>query len=81
MTRRPIARRRLTVALAGCTAAVALGTLCWGASDATDPVPATATGQRAPAAQTPSALIPSGDVPDLFLLYTGDVIGYIDPCG
>jgi hypothetical protein len=34
------------------------------------------------AAQEPSgALIVSGREPDLFLLYTGDVIGYLDPCG
>jgi hypothetical protein len=27
------------------------------------------------------ALVAGGDPPDLFLLYTGDVIGYIEPCG
>jgi len=27
------------------------------------------------------ALIASGEAPDLFLLHTGDVIGYLDPCG
>jgi len=27
------------------------------------------------------ALIAAGDPPDLFLLYTGDVIGYVDSCG
>ncbi len=27
------------------------------------------------------SLIASGETPDLFLLYTGDVIGYLDPCG
>ena len=32
-------------------------------------------------AQTRRELIASGDSPDLFLLYTGDVIGYVDPCG
>ena len=26
-------------------------------------------------------LIASGDSPDLFIVYTGDVIGYIEPCG
>ncbi len=26
-------------------------------------------------------LIASGETPDLFLIYTGDVIGYLDPCG
>ena len=32
-------------------------------------------------AQTRRALIAAGESPDLFLLYTGDVIGYVDPCG
>ncbi len=32
-------------------------------------------------AQTRRALIASGDNPYLMLLYTGDVIGYVDPCG
>lgn len=27
------------------------------------------------------SLIAAGEAPDLFLLYTGDVIGYLDPCG
>ena len=27
------------------------------------------------------ALIAAGPTPDLFLLHTGDVIGYLDPCG
>ena len=31
--------------------------------------------------QPPGALVVSGPAPDLFLLYTGDVIGYIDPWG
>ena len=26
-------------------------------------------------------LIQTGPPPDLFLLFTGDVIGYVDPCG
>lgn len=26
-------------------------------------------------------LVPDGPAPDLFLVYTGDVIGYVDPCG
>jgi len=30
---------------------------------------------------TDSALVPAGPPPDLFLVYTGDVIGYVDPCG
>ena len=34
------------------------------------------------AAQRPAgALVTSGSAPELFLLYTGDVIGYLDPCG
>jgi hypothetical protein len=31
--------------------------------------------------QPAGALVVSGPAPDLFLLYTGDVIGYLDPCG
>ena len=27
------------------------------------------------------SLIASGETPGLFLIYTGDVIGYLDPCG
>jgi hypothetical protein len=29
----------------------------------------------------PGALVAPGNPPDLTLLYTGDVIGYVDPCG
>lgn len=29
----------------------------------------------------PGALIAAGDAPELILLYTGDVIGYLEPCG
>ena len=28
-----------------------------------------------------SGLVAKGDPPAMFLLYTGDVIGYIEPCG
>ena len=34
----------------------------------------------APRAQS-GGLVPGGDPPELILLYTGDVIGYVDPCG
>jgi hypothetical protein len=27
------------------------------------------------------ALVAPGEAPDVTLLYTGDVIGYLDPCG
>ena len=33
------------------------------------------------AAQTSTSLIESGNPADVTLLYTGDVIGYLDPCG
>jgi hypothetical protein len=34
------------------------------------------------AAQQPAgALVTSGPAPEFFLLYTGDVIGYLTPCG
>jgi hypothetical protein len=36
--------------------------------------PAAAQGGRA-------GLVAAGEPPDLMLLYTGDVIGYVDPCG
>ena len=42
------------------------------------------TAQAEPTKQPPpqrKSLIASGDPPDLFLVYTGDVIGYLDPCG
>ena len=29
----------------------------------------------------PGALVAPGNAPDVTLLYTGDVIGYVDPCG
>ncbi len=29
----------------------------------------------------PGGLIQSGKPPELLLLYTGDVIGYLEPCG
>lgn len=33
------------------------------------------------AAQSPRGLVQDGETPDLFVLSTGDVIGYVDPCG
>jgi hypothetical protein len=35
----------------------------------------------APAQGGRRAIVVDGETPDLMLLYTGDVIGYIDPCG
>jgi hypothetical protein len=29
----------------------------------------------------PGALIAPGEAPDLFVLFTGDVLGYVDACG
>jgi len=34
-----------------------------------------------PAQGADTSFFADGPSPDLFLLYTGDVIGYIDPCG
>ena len=42
---------------------------------------AVALATPAMAQQPAGALVVSGPAPDLFLLYTGDVIGYLDPCG
>jgi len=33
------------------------------------------------APQAPEALVREGAPPTVFLLYTGDVIGYLEPCG
>ncbi len=33
------------------------------------------------AQQPTGALVVSGPAPEFFLLYTGDVIGYLEPCG
>jgi hypothetical protein len=35
----------------------------------------------APAGDPTANLVSAGATPDLILVYTGDVIGYIDPCG
>ena len=35
----------------------------------------------APAQTKRQGLIAGGETPDLILMFTGDVIGYIDPCG
>jgi hypothetical protein len=40
-----------------------------------------ATASPKPTAHAQRTLIARGDPPDLFLLYTGDVLGYVDPCG
>ena len=32
-------------------------------------------------AQAGGGLVRGGDTPDLLLLHTGDVVGYIEPCG
>ena len=46
-----------------------------------EPAPATAPAAAEGSDQARRALIAAGDTPDLFLLYTGDVIGYVDSCG
>ncbi len=45
------------------------------------PEPATPDPVGQDAAAPRRSLIASGETPDLFLIYTGDVIGYLDPCG
>jgi len=64
-----------TKLLLGCAIAAAASNASW--SQTADPG-ATAP---VPTAESRRALIDSGESPDLFLLYTGDVIGYLDPCG
>jgi hypothetical protein len=64
-----------TCALAGALALAA----AVAAQQPPSPAPAPAT---APAKMPGSgSLIESEPKPDLFLLYTGDVIGYVDACG
>ena len=36
---------------------------------------------RLSAQEQAAGLVTGGEKPDLFLLYTGDVIGYVEPCG
>ena len=38
-------------------------------------------GNEAEEATTAGGLVKDGNPPGLFLLYTGDVIGYVHPCG
>ena len=68
MNRTPILRKRLVVAVS-CVALLAACGLASAQTTAIDPN----LDRR--------ALIDDGASPDLFLLQTGDVIGYLDPCG
>ena len=36
---------------------------------------------RLAAQDATGSLVGGGEKPELFLLYTGDVIGYVEPCG
>jgi len=69
--------KKVSVTLIGCALAVATLTP---SRAQTAPAP-TASPDPQGSLQTRQALIATGDSPDLFLLYTGDVIGYLDPCG
>ena len=64
-----------TRVLLGCAIAAAASSTSW--SQTSDP----GAVEPAPTAESRRALIAPGESPDLFLLYTGDVIGYLDPCG
>ena len=75
MTASSIRRWPLSLAL---TAGVLLGPAAATAQETKTSDGVNAAVQRAPGKQQ---LIASGDTPDLLLLYTGDVIGYVDPCG
>jgi hypothetical protein len=84
MTRKPDRWRRPLATLVGCALGFAFSALSWAESSQTKTGPTKAgptTGKPVSTARARSALVASGDVPDLFLLYTGDVIGYLDPCG
>jgi hypothetical protein len=74
MRRIPSERSRLRAGIVlGCAIAVAASLPTWSQTPSEDSPPADEGSRR--------ALIDDGESPDLFLLYTGDVIGYIDPCG
>lgn len=79
MTREFNRWRRPMATLVGCALAVTFSALSRAESTPTNAHPT--TGRPVSTARERSALVASGDVPDLFLLYTGDVIGYLDPCG
>jgi hypothetical protein len=74
MTRTPDSVGRWTAALVGFAIVAVVWMPAWTQSPRGEP--------RGGAAGTARrTLIASGDAPDLFLLFTGDVIGYLDPCG
>jgi hypothetical protein len=79
MRRRSESSRRLTAVLLGSALSAAALSPLWAQSKTTDPGAAAA--RRLRTGQPRTALVASGDTPDLFLLYTGGVIGYLDPCG
>jgi len=59
-------------------AALAIGASCLALAQAPPPESQT-IGQSFQPPQ--GALIAPGKAPDLFLLFTGDVLGFVDPCG
>ena len=75
MLRESTHRRRLGLILSG----LVLPTLCGSLIQAQTAQPGATS--KLPGSAQRSSLIASGDTSDLCLLYTGDVIGYLDPCG
>jgi hypothetical protein len=79
--RRSFLRRLLPIAV--------LATGLAAAAPAPPPAPAQPAAPAAPAAQAvprtldvpDGALVAAGKAPEVDLLFTGDVIGYIEPCG
>lgn len=61
---------------------VFLGTIL-AAPPAQAPDPASPKGESAPAPPVPGGepLVATGAAPDLALIYTGGVAGYVEPCG
>jgi ABC-type cobalamin transport system permease subunit len=51
------------------------------AANAAAPAAASGVSSGASLAPPPGVLIPPGKAPEVSLLYTGDVIGFIEPCG
>ena len=71
----PTPRRLATALLAGACL------VAWFPAHGQTPVSQPADGESGGSQVDRRSLIEPGESPDLFVLYTGDVIGYLDPCG
>jgi hypothetical protein len=67
----------LLVALAGAAAVIGVEAQ----QSAPQAPPAKAATERRTLELPPGTVVSPGMTPDLVFIYTGDVIGYLDPCG